>query len=255
LSEYKRGYFSRGFYSQMLCVDSGGYEKFNRTPRRTRIVRIDTPPVPQASPQSGNTPPFISATCAERGNRQDRFACNSLALVDVLLRAITVLLLSVLTTPVFAEPVGTTDGKPPLVATTPATDQASSDELMKRGKALRKAIEDTYKQMIASKALPPANGLGKDISPVIEKYIPAGTTFDDAKQILLGAECHVVADPPRPARPEDPQYDRFSIIASAKLFRWSYGSTALSITLYPKDPGAAHTTVKRVRGSISIKAL
>lgn len=68
-----------------------------------------------------------------------------------------------------------------------------TESLEQRGKQLREAIEHAYQQMLKEKLLGPD---GYDISKVVLRYIPIGTTFDDAEQILRCAGFKVE---PRPS--------------------------------------------------------
>src|SRR5207249_9735577 len=61
--------------------------------------------------------------------------------------------------------------------------QMTSNDLEQRGKQLRAEIEAAYKQLKSAKKL--RTGIkGNDITELVLKYVPIGTSFDDAENIL-----------------------------------------------------------------------
>jgi hypothetical protein len=71
-----------------------------------------------------------------------------------------------------------------------------------RGKELRAAIDDFYARLpvtTKSLSLPPTPGT--DISDILKRYIPVGTSFDEAEAILEQAGFTIV----RPRKQEPPQ--------------------------------------------------
>jgi len=60
-------------------------------------------------------------------------------------------------------------------------------ELELRGEQLRKAIDETYKKLDDIKELKNMGGGYNIITDVVVKYIPIGTSFDDAEEILQAA--------------------------------------------------------------------
>jgi hypothetical protein len=63
-----------------------------------------------------------------------------------------------------------------------------SPELKQRGKELRKAIDEEYKRLADADELKSEMGGGRDfITDVVIKYIPIGTSFNDAEAILRTA--------------------------------------------------------------------
>jgi hypothetical protein len=130
-------------------------------------------------------------------------------------------------------------------------------EIMKqKGKHLRDNIEDEYNRLKVSKTLSlPNTGKGNDISQIILKYIPIGTSFEDAEIVLQSAGFSLATSPPRPARSLDPSYDRFNIRGGLTLEEMGFGRVDVVIILYAETPGVAHTTVKKVYCSIKTSSL
>ena len=68
--------------------------------------------------------------------------------------------------------------------------QMSPNELVQRGKELRNEIDSVYQTLKTEKKL---SGRGTDISDHVRKYIPPGSSFDDAEEILRSAGFSVLA--------------------------------------------------------------
>lgn len=72
-----------------------------------------------------------------------------------------------------------------------ATPTAPADPLTERGWRLRAEIDATYQQLRASKTLTARVDQNNDVTPVVQKYLPVGTSFDDAAAILRAAGCSI----------------------------------------------------------------
>jgi hypothetical protein len=70
-------------------------------------------------------------------------------------------------------------------AASPAAAQTT--QLNQRGKELRAAIDTEYKRLKGSRKLQRDN----DVTRIVQKYLPAGTSFDDAEALLHGAGCQL----------------------------------------------------------------
>jgi hypothetical protein len=66
-------------------------------------------------------------------------------------------------------------------------DLTKSDELKQRGNQLRKAIDEIYEKLADAKALKIMGAGRNNITNIVVKYIPIGTSFDDAEAILRAA--------------------------------------------------------------------
>jgi hypothetical protein len=89
---------------------------------------------------------------------------------------------------------------------------------------------------------------GNDVTDVVLKYIPVGTSFDAAEGILRSAGCRIdihPADIPKPHRPLRPQEP---VLATLVLGGWPMGHY-LSVALVPKENGD-YGTVTSVSAAI-----
>jgi hypothetical protein len=125
----------------------------------------------------------------------------------------------------------------------------TSNELQQRGKELRNEIDSVYETLKAEKKL---TGRGTDISDRVRKYIPPGSSFDDAEEILRSAGFDVSPRPPSDTTSNRP--DRYSVGADLKL----QGSFAIKIqaivSLTPKGPGD-YSEVSMVSAGIFLSSL
>lgn len=110
--------------------------------------------------------------------------------------------------------------------------QMSPNELVQRGKELRNEIDSVYQTLKAEKKL---SGRGTDISDQVRKYIPPGSSFDDAEEILRSAGFTVYPRPLSDTMSNAP--DRYNVSAFLKL-DGSFGFKIQAIvSLRPKGPG------------------
>jgi hypothetical protein len=117
-----------------------------------------------------------------------------------------------------------------------------------RGKRLRSEIEQTYRALEAGHALKRDN----DVTAIVGKYIPAGSSFSDAEQVLSGAGCKVSHRPAAahtgPLRRED---DIDGILVLSSRFA---AATKFIVVLTPKSPGD-YTTIGAMRAAITVATL
>jgi hypothetical protein len=79
----------------------------------------------------------------------------------------------------------------PTTAQAAPTPTAPADPLTQRGWRLRAEIDATYQQLRATRTLTQRVDQTNDVTPVVQKYIPVGTSFDDAAAILRAAGCSI----------------------------------------------------------------
>lgn len=125
-------------------------------------------------------------------------------------------------------------------------DMLKSNELELRGKQLRKAIDEEYKRLDDIKELKKQRGGYTVITDVVVKYIPIGTSFDDAEEILRAAGFKVGKRTMNHAN----QYEMFSEINHYKL-TLPFGNTSVYVVLYPKNKDD-WSTVQKLEAAISI---
>lgn len=117
-------------------------------------------------------------------------------------------------------------------------------EISQRGGALHKEIIHTYADLRARNAIQADN----DVTPMILKYIPIGTTFDDAEAILRVAQC-VVGTRYGPVSSSavslEEQIRRRSVMARMGLDL----AEVLVVMLFPRAPND-YSAIDRVEASI-----
>jgi hypothetical protein len=129
----------------------------------------------------------------------------------------------------------------PIRSLAAASDQISTD-LAKRGKLLRAEIDSTFKAVGAQVPL-----RGTDITKLVEKYIPLGTSFDDAEQVLRCAGFTVYPRPPSNIVSDRP--DRYNVAAFLQLRGAVFYKTQAIVSLAPRAPGD-YSTVTRISAGI-----
>jgi hypothetical protein len=124
---------------------------------------------------------------------------------------------------------------------------AGTNNSVRMGKELRHEIRAIYADLKREKAFaPPLRG--NDVTAVVLKYIPVGTSFEVAEAILRNAGCKIgvhPADIPNPSRPLNPQEP---VLATLPLGGWPLGHF-LSVALVPRENGD-YSTVVRVSAAI-----
>jgi hypothetical protein len=128
----------------------------------------------------------------------------------------------------------------------------TSSSLEQRGKQLRAAIEQAYKNLVDTKTL--SSKRGNNITEVVVQYIPVGTSFDDAEQILRNAGFKVY---PRPnANPTGTRPDRYDVVGAIDSFDWKRFLSKVSVwvNLSPQAPGN-YGKVNKVYSGITLSTL
>jgi hypothetical protein len=117
-----------------------------------------------------------------------------------------------------------------------------------KGRALRVAIDKRYKEMERNHTLKPTGAGRNDISDVVLEFIPVGTSFPDAEEILVAAGFKVG----RPgSKPPFPNY--YSVSAEIDQYVPTlFGRTSVNVNLEPKDP-KDWSKVHAVRASILLQ--
>lgn len=129
--------------------------------------------------------------------------------------------------------------------------QMSINDVEYLAKSLRKEIDLEYSRLVESKNLSlPNTGKGNDISFLVSKYLPLGTSFQDAENILMMAGFQLADSPPRPARAADSAYDRFNIRGARILEQRVSWRAEVVIILTPETSGDPLTKVKKVYSAI-----
>jgi len=113
--------------------------------------------------------------------------------------------------------------------------QMTSDDLDRRGKQLRAEIELVYKELKSATKLV-VGYRGNDIREIVLKYVPIGTSFDDAETILRFAGFTVYPRPEANATGDRP--DKYDVSAFIDSFDHGFAyNVQVIVLLKPKAPG------------------
>lgn len=124
--------------------------------------------------------------------------------------------------------------------------------LERRGVALRRDIEDEYARLKATHALKSWKQ-GNDVTGIVVKYLPAGTSFADGEAILRAAGFQVAL--PAPDRVPHPQLDYRDDVLGILTLEQSFPSAVkASISLSPSAFGD-YGVIARVAAGISVSSL
>jgi hypothetical protein len=129
----------------------------------------------------------------------------------------------------------------------------SALDFQERGTRLRHELERAYQDLRRTGRFKSA---GNDVSAIVKKYIPVGTSFDNAKTALRSSGFSV--EPPRepPANRSPPESSdhqsatRTAIFGTLVLAQRGVSRITVETTLLPKISDADHPTVKSVRAAI-----
>lgn len=142
------------------------------------------------------------------------------------------------------------------------TDDVAKLDADARGKALRATVDKFYPSIPESRkswlrkvlAPPYVGAAAVDVSKIVQHYIPAGTSFDEAEHILKAAGMTVLSlHPFPPERLPDPTGEAFlNYGVRAELDRYTSeppGYMRLRVHLSPQDQAAS--TIGRTTASLS----
>jgi hypothetical protein len=133
--------------------------------------------------------------------------------------------------------------------------QINALDFQERGSRLRLALERAYQDLRHTGDFKSA---GNDVSSIVEKYVPVGTSFANAETTLRSSGFNIDPLPPRePPKNTSPLWSgerelmmRFAIFGTLVLAQHGVSRITVEITLLPKILQADHNTVKGVRAAI-----
>ena len=134
-------------------------------------------------------------------------------------------------------------------------NQMNALDFQERGARLRLELERAYQDLRHTGGFKHA---GNDVSSIVEKYVPVGTSFANAETTLRSSGFNIDPLPPRepPNNPsplwggERESMMRFAIFGTLVLAQQGVSRITVEITLLPKILGADHETVKNVHATI-----
>jgi hypothetical protein len=116
-----------------------------------------------------------------------------------------------------------------------------------RGARLRLALERTYQDLRRTGEFKSA---GNDVSSIVRKYIPVGTSFANAQTTLRSSGFDIEPVPPRdPPKNSSPLW-KFAIFGTLVLAQHGISRITVETTLLPKISEADDKTVKSVHAAI-----
>jgi hypothetical protein len=133
--------------------------------------------------------------------------------------------------------------------------QINALDFQERGARLRLELERAYQDLRHTGEFKSA---GNDVSPIVRKYVPVGTSFADAETTLRSSGFDIASlpsrEPPKSPSPlsngECESAMRSAIFATLVLAQHGVSKITVEITLLPKISGADHATVKGVHATI-----
>jgi hypothetical protein len=131
----------------------------------------------------------------------------------------------------------------------------SEIQIQHRGQQLYVDLKGRFNTLQDNHDLPHTNKGRTDVSDIFAKYIPVGMPISDAEKILLAANANLADTPPRPARLNDPDYDRFDILGGITLSLGWFSNAHVGLKLQPSENGNPNATVKEVTGWIGVDVL
>jgi len=126
-------------------------------------------------------------------------------------------------------------------------NQINALDFQERGARLRLELEHAYQDLRHTGEFKSA---GNDVSPTVKKYIPVGTSFENAQTTLRSSGFEIDPLPPRdPPKNASPLW-RFAIFGTLVLAQKGVSRITVETTLLPKISGTDHNTVKGVHATI-----
>ena len=134
-------------------------------------------------------------------------------------------------------------------------NQMNALDFQERGARLRLELERAYQDLRHTGDFKSA---GNDVSSVVKKYVPVGTSFANAETTLRSSGFNIDPLPPRePPKNPSPLWSdehklmmRFAIFGTLVLAQQGFSRITVEITLLPEILGADHNTVKGVHAAI-----
>jgi hypothetical protein len=125
--------------------------------------------------------------------------------------------------------------------------QTNALDFQERGARLRLELERAYQDLRRTGEFKSA---GNDVSSIVKKHIPVGTSFANAQTTLRSAGFDIDTLPPRePPKNPSPLW-RFSIFGTLVLAQRGVSKITVEATLLPTTMDSDHNTVKGVHAAI-----
>jgi hypothetical protein len=109
-----------------------------------------------------------------------------------------------------------------------------------RGARLRIELDRAYQDLRRTGEFKSA---GNDVSSIVKKYVPVGTSFANAEIVLRSSGFDMDSPPPRDAPIN-------ALFGTLVLAQRGISRMTVEITLFPKESGTDQSTVKSVQAAI-----
>jgi hypothetical protein len=133
-------------------------------------------------------------------------------------------------------------------------NQINALDFQERGARLRLELQRAYQDLRHTGEFKSA---GNDVSSIVQKYVPVGTSFANAETTLRSSGFNIDLPPREPSNNPSPLWSdehklmmRFAIFGTLVLAQQGVSRITVEITLLPKILGADHNTVKGVHAAI-----
>jgi hypothetical protein len=138
-------------------------------------------------------------------------------------------------------------------------NQITALDFQERGARLRLALERAYQDLRHTGDFKSA---GNDVSEIVKKYVPVGTSFANAETTLRSSGFNIDPLPPRDPENPSPLWSdeqklmmRFAIFGTLVLAQQGVSRITVEITLLPKILGADDNTVKGIHAAIYYRGI
>jgi hypothetical protein len=121
-------------------------------------------------------------------------------------------------------------------------NQMSALDFHERGVRLRLELERAYQDLRHTGDFKAA---GNDVSSIVNKYVPVGTSFANAETTLRSSGFNI-----DPLPPQEPSKNPSPLLATLVLAQKGVFRIIVEVTLLPKTLGADHKAVKGVHAAI-----
>jgi hypothetical protein len=137
--------------------------------------------------------------------------------------------------------------------------QMNALDFQERGARLRLELERAYQDLRHTGDFKSA---GNDVSSIVEKYVPVGTSFANAETTLRSSGFNIDPLPREPPKNPSPLWSdehklmmRFAIFGTLVLAQRGVSRITVEITLVPERSVADHNTVKGVHAAIHYRGV
>jgi hypothetical protein len=128
----------------------------------------------------------------------------------------------------------------------------ASSDLQKRGTQLRAALEDAYRHLKNYPRRERSSGI--NVSEVVSPYIPIGSSFKDAEQILANAGFEIIRPSlEAPPKPQNRSEDWYAVLGEIQNFAHGlFYVVRVYVSLLPPSPGD-YSVVSKVTGTFYVR--